>query len=202
MLLKITVFAYTADSWANFKAIYEKCQELMAKVNDSGFNYESGKPYSTSEAELEQWAQSLTEAVLVDRVEKADTTQLVNLINDFESYDSADFTKTSYDTFAGVVKEIKEAVWGSETNWGDSSFAPNADEAGNKLVADNEARFKEEIRIFVYHLMQRLPQQMAEQHLIKCLNLKLKPAMHQIIPIIHSLVMLLLMQRHILQSLI
>lgn len=138
--------AYTPESWANFKAIYEKCKEIMAKVNDSGSNYESGKPYSTSEAELEQWAQSLTEAVLVDRVEKADTTQLVNLINDFESYDSADFTKTSYDTFAGVVKEIKEAVWSSETNWGDSSFAPNADEAGNKLVADNEARFKEEIK--------------------------------------------------------
>ena len=138
--------AYTPESWANFKAIYEKCKEIMAKVNDSNFNYESGKPYSTSEAELEQWAQSLTEAVLVDRVEKADTTQLVNLINDFESYDSADFTKTSYDTFAGVVKEIKEAVWDSETNWGDSSFAPNADEAGNKLVADNEARFKEEIK--------------------------------------------------------
>lgn len=54
----------------------------MAKVNDSGSNYESGKPYSTSEAELEQWAQSLTEAVLVDRVDRADTTQLVNLIND------------------------------------------------------------------------------------------------------------------------
>lgn len=138
--------AYTPESWANFKAIYEKCQELMAKVNDSGSNYASGKPYSTSEAELEQWAQSLTEAVLVDRVEKADTTQLVNLINDFASYDGGDFTKTSYDTFAGVVKEIKEAVWGSETNWGDSSFAPNADEAGNKLVADNEARFKEEIK--------------------------------------------------------
>ena len=138
--------AYTPESWANFKAIYEKCKEIMAKVNDSGFNYESGKPYSTSEAELEQWAQSLTEAVLEDRVDRADTTQLVNLINDFESYDSADFTKTSYDTFAGVVKEIKEAVWKSETNWGDSSFAPKADEAGNKLVADNEARFKEEIK--------------------------------------------------------
>ena len=138
--------AYTPESWANFKAIYENCKELMAKVNDSGSNYESGKPYSTSEAELEQWAQALTEAVLVDNVKKADTTQLVNLINDFESYEVGDFTKTSYDTFAGVVKEIKEAVWGSETNWGDSSFAPKADEAGNKLVADNEARFKEEIK--------------------------------------------------------
>lgn len=138
--------AYKPESWANFKAIYEKCKEIMAKVNDSGFNYESGKPYSTSEAELEQWAQSLTEAVLEDRVDRADTTQLVNLINDFASYDGGDFTKTSYDTFAGVVKEIKEAVWGSETNWGDSSFAPKADEAGNKLVADNEARFKEEIK--------------------------------------------------------
>lgn len=138
--------AYTPESWANFKAIYEKCKEIMAKVNDSGSNYESGKPYSTSEAELEQWAQSLTEAVLEDRVDRADTTQLVNLINDFASYDGGDFTKTSYDTFAGVVKEIKEAVWGSETNWGDSSFAPKADEAGNKLVADNEARFKEEIK--------------------------------------------------------
>lgn len=139
--------AYDADSWANFKAIYEKCQEFMAKVNDSGSNYASGKPYSASEAELEQYAQSLTEAKLVDKVKKADTTQLVNLINDFEAYDSADFTKTSYDTFAGVVKEIKEAIWGSEANWGDSSFAiPEADEAGNKLVADNEARFKEEIK--------------------------------------------------------
>lgn len=138
--------AYMPESWANFKKIYEKCQEFMAKVNDSGSNYESGKPYSTSEAELEQWAQSLTEAVLVDSVKKADTTQLVNLINDFESYEVGDFTKTSYDTFAGVVKEIKEAVWESEANWGDSSFAPKADEAGNKLVADNEARFKEEIK--------------------------------------------------------
>ena len=138
--------AYTTDSWANFKAVYENCKELMAKVNDNGSNYATGKPYSTSEAELEQWAQSLTKAELVDRVKKADTTQLVNLINDFESYDSGDFTKTSYDTFAGVVKEIKEAVWESEANWGDSSFAPNADEAGNKLVADNEARFKEEIK--------------------------------------------------------
>lgn len=138
--------AYTTDSWANFKAVYEKCQGLMAKVNDSGSNYATGKPYSTSEAELEQWAQSLTKAVLVDKVEKADTTQLVNLINDFEAYDSGDFTKTSYDTFAGVVKEIKEAVWESEANWGDSSFAPKDDEAGNKLVADNEARFKEEIK--------------------------------------------------------
>lgn len=44
--------AYTPESWANFKAIYEKCKEIMAKVNDSGSNYESGKPYSTSEAEL------------------------------------------------------------------------------------------------------------------------------------------------------
>lgn len=137
---------YMDDSWKHFKAVYKKCQELMAKVNDSGSNYATGKPYSTSEEELEQWAQSLTEAVLVDKVKKADTTQLVNLINDFEAYDSGDFTKTSYDTFVGVVKEIKEAVWKSEANWGDSSFAPKDDEAGNKLVADNEARFKEEIK--------------------------------------------------------
>lgn len=126
---------YTADSWKTFKDAYEASQTFMAKVNDDTFTNADSVYKSNDEAKVYADALNAAYAGLKTSVAKADTSELVALIQQFESYNSNVFTAETYKTALETVNKIKTDVWGSVENYGVPTYAPNDDEAGRAKVA-------------------------------------------------------------------
>lgn len=125
---------YTADSWKAFEDAYLASQAFMAKVNDDTFTNADSVYKSNDEAKV--YADALNAAFkgLKTSVEKADTSALVALIQQFESYNSNVFTEATYNAALTAVNKIKTDVWGSVENYGVPAYAPNDDEAGRAKV--------------------------------------------------------------------
>lgn len=126
---------YTANSWKTFKDAYEASQTFMAKVNDDTFTNADSVYKSNDEAKVYADALNAAYAGLKTSVAKADTSELVALIQQFESYNSNVFTEATYNAALTAVNKIKTDVWGSIENYGVPTYAPNDDEAGRAKVA-------------------------------------------------------------------
>ena len=126
---------YTADSWKTFEDAYVASQTFMAKVNDDTFTNADSVYKSNDEAKVYADALNAAYAGLKTSVAKADTSELVALIQQFESYNSNVFTAETYKTALETVNKIKTDVWGSVENYGVPTYAPNDDEAGRAKVA-------------------------------------------------------------------
>lgn len=126
---------YTADSWKAFEDAYVASQTFMAKVNDDTFTNADSVYKSNDEAKVYADALNAAYAGLKTSVAKADTSALVALIQQFESYNSNVFTAETYKTALETVNKIKTDVWGSVENYGVPTYAPNDDEAGRAKVA-------------------------------------------------------------------
>lgn len=126
---------YTADSWKTFKDAYEASQTFMAKVNDDTFTNADSVYKSNDEAKVYADALNAAYAGLKTSVTKADTSELVARIQQFESYNSNVFTEATYNAALTAVNKIKTDVWGSVENYGVPTYAPNDDEAGRAKVA-------------------------------------------------------------------
>lgn len=126
---------YTADSWKTFKDAYEASQTFMAKVNDDTFTNADSVYKSNDEAKVYADALNAAYAGLKTSVAKVDTSELVALIQQFESYNSNVFTEATYNAALTAVNKIKTDVWGSVENYGVPTYAPNDDEAGRAKVA-------------------------------------------------------------------
>lgn len=125
---------YTADSWKTFEEAYKASQAFMAKVNDDTFTNTDSVYKSNDEAKVYADALNAAYAGLKTSVEKADTSALVALIQQFESYNSNVFTEATYKAALDAVNKIKIDVWGSVENYGVPTYAPNDDEAGRAKV--------------------------------------------------------------------
>lgn len=125
---------YTAESWQPFKEAYEASQAFMAKVNDDKFTNADSVYKSNDEAKVFADALNKAYAGLKTSVAKADTSALVALIQQFESYNSNVFTEATYNAALTAVNKIKTDVWGSAENYGVPTYAPNDDEAGRAKV--------------------------------------------------------------------
>ena len=125
---------YTADSWEKFEEAYKASQTFMAKVNDDTFTNADSVYKSNDDAKV--YADALNAAFkgLKTSVDKADTSALVALIQQFESYNSNVFTEATYNAALTAVNKIKTDVWGSVENYGVPAYAPNDDEAGRAKV--------------------------------------------------------------------
>ena len=126
---------YTADSWKTFEDAYVASQTFMAKVNDDEFTNADSVYKSNDEAKVYADALNAAYAGLKTSVAKADTSELVALIQQFESYNSNVFTEATYNAALTAVNKIKTDVWGSVENYGVPTYAPNDDEAGRAKVA-------------------------------------------------------------------
>lgn len=126
---------YTDGSWKKFEDAYKASQAFMAKVNDDTFTNADSVYKSNDEAKV--YADALNAAFkgLKTSVTKADTSALVALIQQFESYNSNVFTEATYNAALTAVNKIKTDVWGSVENYGVPAYAPNDDEAGRAKVA-------------------------------------------------------------------
>lgn len=126
---------YTDDSWKKFEDAYKASQAFMAKVNDDTFTNADSVYKSNDEAKV--YADALNAAFkgLKTSVAKADTSALVALIQQFESYNSNVFTEATYNAALTAVNKIKTDVWGSVENYGVPAYAPNDDEVGRAKVA-------------------------------------------------------------------
>ena len=125
---------YTADSWKTFEEAYKASQAFMAKVNDDTFTNADSVYKSNDEAKVYADALNAAYAGLKTSVAKADTSALVALIQQFESYNSNVFTEATYNAALTAVNKIKTDVWGSVENYGVPTYAPNDDEAGRAKV--------------------------------------------------------------------
>lgn len=126
---------YTAESWKAFEDAYVASQTFMAKVNDDKFTNADSVYKSNDEAKVFADALNAAYAGLKTSVAKADTSALVALIQQFESYNSNVFTEATYNAALTAVNKIKTDVWGSVENYGIPTYAPNDDEAGRAKVA-------------------------------------------------------------------
>lgn len=126
---------YTAESWKAFEDAYVASQTFMAKVNDDTFTNADSVYKANDEAKVFADALNAAYAGLKTSVAKADTSALVALIQQFESYNSNVFTAETYKTALETVNKIKTDVWGSVENYGVPTYAPNDDEAGRAKVA-------------------------------------------------------------------
>lgn len=126
---------YTADSWKTFEDAYVASQTFMAKVNDDEFTNADSVYKSNDEAKVYADALNAAYAGLKTSIAKADTSALVALIQQFESYNSNVFTEATYNAALTAVNKIKTDVWGSVENYGVPTYAPNDDEAGRAKVA-------------------------------------------------------------------
>ena len=126
---------YTADSWKTFEDAYVASQTFMAKVNDDTFTNADSVYKSNDEAKVYADALNAAYAGLKTSVAKADTSELVARIQQFESYNSNVFTEATYNAAVTAVNKIKTDVWGSVENYGVPTYAPNDDEAGRAKVA-------------------------------------------------------------------
>lgn len=125
---------YTADSWKTFEEAYKASQAFMAKVNDDTFTNADSVYKANDEAKVFADALNAAYAGLKTSVAKADTSELVALIQQFESYNSNVFTEATYNAALTAVNKIKTDVWGSVENYGIPANAPDDDEAGRAKV--------------------------------------------------------------------
>ena len=107
----------------------------MAKVNDDTFTNADSVYKSNDEAKVYADALNAAYAGLKTFVTKADTSELVARIQQFESYNSNVFTEATYNAALTAVNKIKTDVWGSVENYCVHTYAPNDDEAGRAKVA-------------------------------------------------------------------
>lgn len=123
--------AYMADSWKAFTDAYEACQLFMADINNKTFTG-ADTVYNDARDDVELYTKALNAAYagLKTNVDKVDTSELIALIQQFNSYDSTVFTEASYTAASTAVDEIKADIWGSAANWGVPAYAPDDDEAG------------------------------------------------------------------------
>lgn len=125
---------YTADSWKAFEDAYKASQAFMAKVNDDTFTNADSVYKENYEAKV--YADALNAAFkgLKTSVEKADTSELIALIQKFESYNSSVFTEETYNAALTAVNKIKTEVWGSVENYGVPAYAPKDNDEGRAKV--------------------------------------------------------------------
>lgn len=125
---------YTADSWKAFEDAYLASQAFMAKVNDDTFTNADSVYKENNEAGVHAVALNAAFKGLKTSVDKADTSELVALIQQFESYNSNVFTEETYNAALTAVNNIKIEVWGSAEKYGVPAYAPNDDEEGRAKV--------------------------------------------------------------------
>lgn len=126
---------YTAESWKPFEDAYVAAQAFMAKVNDDKFTNADSVYKSNDKAKVFADALNKAYAGLKTSVTKADTSALVALIQQFESYNSNVFTADTYKAALDAVNKIKTDVWGSVENYGVPAYAPDDNEVGRAKVA-------------------------------------------------------------------
>lgn len=129
---------YTDETWAPFTAAYEAARDMMAAPynNNTGYTATNGAAV----------AQTLTDtyAALKSNVAYADTTELVNAINEYWSYEGI-FTAETGDAANAAVENAINAIWQNRDNYGVETAGPVADEAGNALVAEQTQLVKDAI---------------------------------------------------------
>lgn len=108
---------YTDGSWSVFAEAYEKAQEVMATVNDNGYANPTGAAAA---------ATALTDAFgkLELNITRVDVTEIMNIIDTFESYNSSYFTADSYANVTEEVNLAKTDIWGSLENYGVATALP------------------------------------------------------------------------------
>lgn len=118
---------YTEESWGTFASAYAAAQTIMAATNDTGYGNTSGAASA---------AAALTAAYegLETSATKVDVTELTNVINAFENYNSAFFTNDTYSQVVTTVVGVKEEVWGSVDNYGVATALPDDSEEARVLV--------------------------------------------------------------------
>lgn len=126
---------YTADSWKAFEDAYKASQAFMAKVNDDTFTNADSVYKENYEAGVYSDALNAAFKGLKTSVAKADTSELVALIQKFESYNSSVFTEETYNAALTAVNKIKTEVWGSVENYGVPAYAPKDNDEGRAKVA-------------------------------------------------------------------
>lgn len=126
----IGIDKWTPESWANFKAAYEVAANAMSAPYTAG---------SYAAIDGAQIVKDLNDAfvALKSDVDFVDTTELVNRIQEFRTWENI-FTADSYQFTAGYVDNAVIEVWGSEEYFGVLTKGPEKTEdgAGEKLVAD------------------------------------------------------------------
>lgn len=125
---------YTDTSWKAFEDAYLASQAFMAKVNDDTFTNADSVYKENNEAGVHADALNAAFKGLKTSVTKADTSELVALIQQFESYNSNVFTEETYNAALTAVNNIKIEVWGSAEKYGVPAYAPNDDEEGRAKV--------------------------------------------------------------------
>ncbi len=127
---------YTADSWATFVEAYESSKAFMAKVNDDTFTDADSVYKSNDDAKVYADALNAAYAGLKTTVAKADTSELVALLQQFSSYNSTVFTEETYNAALTAVNKIKTDIWGDVENFGVPAYGPNDTEEGRALIAN------------------------------------------------------------------
>ncbi len=127
---------YTADTWATFVEAYEASQAFMAKVNDDTFTDADSVYKSNDDAKVYADALNAAYAALKTTVAKADTSELIALIQQFGSYNSTVFTEETYNAALTAVNKIKTDIWGDVENFGVPAYGPNDTEEGRALIAN------------------------------------------------------------------
>ena len=127
---------YTADSWATFVEAYESSKAFMAKVNDDTFTDADSVYKSNDDAKVYADALNAAYAGLKTTVAKADTSELVALLQQFDSYNSTVFTEETYNAALTAVNKIKTDIWGDVENFGVPAYGPDDTEEGRALIAN------------------------------------------------------------------
>lgn len=120
---------WTAESWANYTAVYEKTVAVLSAPYTTG----TYAPLENGQALLDDLKAAFD--ALKSNIAFADTTDLVNSIQTFRSWENI-FTEDSYQFTSKYVDEAVIAVWGEEENLGIKTFGPEDTDEGRKLVSD------------------------------------------------------------------
>lgn len=120
---------WTAESWANYTAVYEKTVAVLSAPYTTG----TYAPLENGQALLDDLKAAFD--ALESNIAYADTTDLVNSIQTFRSWENI-FTADSYQFTSQYVDAAVIAVWGEEENLGIKTFGPEDTDAGRKLVSE------------------------------------------------------------------
>lgn len=120
---------YTDTSWEAFANAYVEAQNIMAAVNENGYVNPSGAAAA---------ATALTDAFgkLELNITRVDATEIMNIIDTFESYNSSYFTTDSYAAVTEEVNLAKAGLWGSVENYGVATALPE-DTPENQALVDS-----------------------------------------------------------------
>ena len=120
---------WTAESWANYTAVYEKTVAVLSAPYTTG----TYAPLENGQALLDDLKAAFD--ALKSNIAFADTTDLVNSIQTFRTWENI-FTADTYAFTAKYVDDAVIAIWGAEENFGIKTMGPEDTPEGNKLVAD------------------------------------------------------------------